>query len=93
MTAHAIATKYRRALRNRTGATFTLEQLQELASYGVLEFIARIETQELCPAKPARALSENTGLIGGATVVRPKFGRSPEPSNDLSYIAALTANA
>ena len=77
MSVQNIAAKYRRALRNQTGATFSLEQLEELAGYGVLELIARIEAQELCPAKIAPALSEATGSIS-VVMERPRqSGRLP----------------
>lgn len=49
MTAHSIASKYRRALRNETGASFTLDQLRELASYGVLEHIAMFQLSSPVP--------------------------------------------
>ena len=39
MTVHTIASKFRRALRNGTGANFTQEQLQELARHGVLHLL------------------------------------------------------
>lgn len=49
LSAHAIANKFRRALRNGTGATFTNEQLKALAGWGVLVELSRIEANELCP--------------------------------------------
>ncbi len=49
MTAHAIASKFRRALRKGTGATFTPEQLRALGEYGVLRLLSEIEADELCP--------------------------------------------
>ncbi len=45
MTAAAIASKFRRALRNGTGATLTQEQLRQLAEYGVLKTLALREIQ------------------------------------------------
>jgi hypothetical protein len=93
MSVQSIATKYRRALRNGTGAKFTFDQLQELASLGVLELIAQIEAQELYPAKPAHISSVTSGSTSGAMAVPQVSGKSPERPRDLSYIAALTARA
>lgn len=93
MSVQSIAAKYRRALRNGTGAKFTLDQLQELAGHGVLELIAQIEAQELCPAKPAPILSAITGSTSAGTANLPVSGKSPERPKDQSYIAALTARA
>jgi hypothetical protein len=87
----AIATKFRRALRNGTGASFTIEQLKELIGHGVLELIAQIEVQELCHTKPAHTLSKTVGLISGVTVRRPTSGKLPRPANDQSFIVAPTA--
>lgn len=53
MSAHAIANKFRRALRNKTGASFTLYQLREMAGWGVLVELSRIEANELCPVNEA----------------------------------------
>lgn len=88
MTAHTIASKFRRALRNETGVTLTLDQLRELTSYGLLELIAQREIEELCPAKPA--LTGET-LIGStnAGMAVPRSGRSPSPEGGRSYIEAL----
>lgn len=36
MSAHNLASKFRRAIRNGTGASFTHDQLRELGEYGVL---------------------------------------------------------
>ena len=82
MSVQSIASKYRRALRNGTGASFTLEQLKELAGHGVLELIARIEAEELCPAKTARSSSENIGSTSAGTENRPTSGKSrPTPAS------------
>lgn len=43
MTAQALASKFRRALRNETGATFTRDQMIELAELGVLKTLAETE--------------------------------------------------
>lgn len=55
MSAHAIASKIRRALRNQTGATFTLAQLREMAEWGILVQLSEIEANELWPVKQAPA--------------------------------------
>jgi hypothetical protein len=93
MTLQNIAEKYRRALRKGRGATFTFEQLQELACHGVLEHIAQIEAQELCPEKPLPTSSVNAGSISGAMARHLTFGKLRQPANDQSFIAALTAEA
>ena len=77
MTAQAIMSKYRRALRNRTGMTLTHEQLQELGEYGVLKLLAEIEADELCPANDQYSKSEITGLPSAGTANRRTSGRSP----------------
>lgn len=80
MTAQTIASKFRRSLRNGTGATFTLEQMKELASFGVLKMLATKEADELCPETGSP--SENTGSISGGTESPPTSGRSrPIPRN------------
>lgn len=91
MTAQAIVKKYRRAIRNRTGATFTHEQLMELARYGVLETLLKLEVEELCPGKNLPTSSETTGLINGETEPPPKFGKLPPmpPKAGKSFIEAL----
>ena len=43
----ALASKYRRALRNGTGARFTHEELQALANIGTLETLQIAEAREL----------------------------------------------
>lgn len=48
MSGHAIAEKFRRALRNGSGATFTLDQLRDMARWGILLDLARREVDELC---------------------------------------------
>lgn len=60
VTAHALAEKFRRALRNGTGATFTNAELLHLGRIGALLMIAEAETQELCGAPTAQAW-ERTG--------------------------------
>lgn len=90
-----IVSKYRRALRNGTGATFSLEQLREMAECGVLETLAVMEANELCPAKIANMSSEITGSISGATASRRVSTRSPDmkprAALDRSSIKALVS--
>jgi hypothetical protein len=88
MTAQAIASKFRRALRNETGVTFTNEQLQELGRLGVLRMLAEKEAEELCPAKIAHTGETPTGSTSGAMANR-LSGRSPSRSGGQSYIEAL----
>lgn len=88
MGAHALASKWRRALRRGTGANFTSEQLQELANYGFLRTLAEIEADELCPAKTAPTDETPTGSTSAGTGNRP-IGKSPRPSGGQSYIEAL----
>lgn len=92
MTAHAIASKFRRALRNGTGANFSHEQLRELGACGVLELLARLENEELCPATKKPSPSEITGLPSGVTGSRQRYGRSRDIANDHGplSIAALS---
>ena len=92
MTAHYIAMKARKALRKDTGVTLSHSQLRELVGYGLFDLLAPHEIEELCPAKTAPISSETTGSTGGAMDVR-RSGKSPTPSNDQSFIAALTAKA
>ena len=46
-TASTIAHKYRRALKNGTGANLTLAELQLLAHLGALDLVTRAENEEL----------------------------------------------
>ncbi|MCW1431351.1 hypothetical protein [Novosphingobium sp. JCM 18896] len=92
MTAQTIASKFRRALRNGTGATFTLEQMQELAGFGVLKMLATKEADELCPENPSSA-SEIIGSPSAETGSRRTSGRlhpTPTSRGPLS-IEALSA--
>ena len=91
MTAQAIASKFRRAIRNGTGANFTHDQLRELAENGVLELIAKLEAEELCPAKNPHTPLANIGWQSGETA-SPLIGRSRTTGAalDKSSIAALT---
>ncbi|MFT4055205.1 MAG: hypothetical protein QM681_11925 [Novosphingobium sp.] len=47
MSAQVIADKFRRALRKGSGATFSLDQLKEMAGYGILKRLAEIESDEI----------------------------------------------
>lgn len=47
MSYQAIASKFRRALRNGTGASFTLDQLYLMADAGILNQLAQLEADEL----------------------------------------------
>ena len=88
MTVQSIASKFRRALRNGTGATFTNEQLRQLGECGVLKLLAEMEAEELCPAKIAPTGETHIGSISVETGNR-RSGKSPEPSAGRSYIEAL----
>ncbi|CAB5222840.1 hypothetical protein UFOVP368_37 [uncultured Caudovirales phage] len=88
MTAHSIASKFRRALRNETGATFTNDQLRELGRLGVLRMLAEIEAQELCHEKPAPTDATPIGSTSAAMAVR-NSGRSLGQAEGRSYIEAL----
>lgn len=52
MSYQAIASKFRRALRNGTGASFTLEQLRLMADAGILNQLAQLEADELISRLP-----------------------------------------
>jgi integrase len=87
MTAVAeITRKHRRAMRNGTGATFSIEQLKALAAIGVLDHIARVEVEELCPAKTPHTSSAIGGSTSAATESR-QIGRLPgtPPSRQVIY--------
>ena len=93
MSAHDIASKARRALRNQTGMTITLDQVRELAGYGLLELLAPFEKTELCPAKPLHSSSEITGSTSGETASLRTSGRSRPINRDRGplSIAALSS--
>jgi len=74
MPAHSIADKFRRALRNGTGATFTLDQLREMAGYGLLVELARIEANELWPVNKPDAADAELKLKRPSTGKRPDRG-------------------
>lgn len=54
MSYQAIASKFRRALRNGTGASFTLEQLYLMADAGILNQLAQLEADELIKMRRER---------------------------------------
>lgn len=93
MTAHSIASKFRRAIRNGTGATFTNEQLQEMAGYGLLKTLALIESEELCPERLPPTSSVTSGSTKGGTENRPTSGRLPPTGRERGplSIEALSA--
>jgi hypothetical protein len=76
-----------------TGATFSHEQLRELVRFGLLTMLAEIEADELCPAQLPATSSVTTGSTSAVMAKHLTRGRLPVPSNDQSYIAALTASA
>lgn len=47
LTGPSVAEKFRRALRNGTGVTFTHQQVVWMARHGVLELLAKAEIEEL----------------------------------------------
>ena len=92
-TASTIAHKYRRALKNGTGAKLTFAELQLLAHLGALDLVTRAENEELTNWQEvlARISSGTTGSTTAATVRPPASGRSPQSpaTDDRSYIKAL----
>ena len=91
MSGHKVAQQLRRALRNRTGVRFSLEQIQELAEWGVLELVSKIEMNELCRAKTALSSSGTSGSTSVVTASLPTSGRSPQRLGGPLSIAALSA--
>ena len=91
MTAQAIMSKYRRALRNGTGMTLSNDQLRELGEFGVLSLLSQIEAEELCPAN-TNTKTAISGSTSGATANPPTSGRSrpTPPSRAPLSIAALS---
>jgi hypothetical protein len=98
----ALASKYRRALRNGTGCRLTHEELQALAGIGTLETLQIAEARELQASwqtkhqtsgeTTARTLPAPSGLIGGPMVNQAPgrlHGTTPRPG--ASGIAALVA--
>lgn len=84
MSVQAIASKFRRALRNGTGANFTNDELRELGRMGVLVMLAEVEARELCGEPIALPpVGDHAG--------RPPVARSGKAGDGLAYVAALTA--
>lgn len=75
-----VAWKFRRALRNETGATFTHEELVAFAHAGALELATRAENEELLALHPIPAAEASP---------------DPKDRNarDMAYIARLTRKA
>lgn len=86
MTYQTIAKKFRRALRNGTGATFTLDQLRQLAEAGVLKHLAELESDELCASNSNTA---DAGSTSDETVKPQGSTRSLDATEAQSFIAAL----
>lgn len=86
MTYQSIANKFRRALRNRTGATFSLDQLRQLAEAGVLKHLAELESEELCATHLNTA---DAGSPTDETERRQASTRSLDANEAQSFIAAL----
>lgn len=84
MSAQAIASKFRRALRNGTGANFTNDELRELGRMGVLVMLAEVEARELCGG-PAYSPVETRPAEESSS------HRSRGVSDGRAYIEALTA--
>ena len=89
----AVASKFRRALRNRTGVHLTFDELRDFALAGALELATRIENEELTKwQRTTRSTSSaNTGSTSVETAELQQSGRSPDMSldHDRSYIRAL----
>lgn len=86
MTAHRIASKFRRALRNGTGANFTNDELRELGRMGVPMMLAEAEARELC-GEPFN--TERQSGQGGRGEGKPAPPLSQ--SDGKAYIEALTS--
>lgn len=82
-----IAKKFRRALRNGTGATFTLEQLEHMAEAGILQYLAKLESDELCKSRSLNMAG--SGSATGATARPPVSGRSHGANVGPSFIDQL----
>tara|TARA_R110000787_G_scaffold41162_2_gene101842 strand:+ start:326 stop:622 length:297 start_codon:yes stop_codon:yes gene_type:complete len=94
MTAIAdIARKYRRAIRNETGTSFSFAELQAIVEVGGFDAVVRAELDEL-RAKCQTEKSSNIRDIGSASEGMeppPTSGRSPDtrPPLDQFSIEAL----
>ena len=89
-TASTIAHKYRRALKNGTGANLTLAELQLLAHLGALDLVTRAENEELTiwQGVLARTSRGTTGSTNAATERPSASRRSPQSraTDDRSYL-------
>lgn len=89
MSAHSIASKFRRAIRLGTGATFTNEQLKEMASYGILRDLALIEADALCP--PAQRDSKEETITQQTNLPSPaRHQRKRTEAEGRAFLAALS---
>ena len=92
-TASTIAHKYRRALKNGTGANLTLPELQLLARLGALDLVTRAENEELMTWQEilARSSAGTTDSTDTAMERPSTAGRLPQSqaTDDRSYIKAL----
>ena len=93
-----LAKKFKRALRNETGAKFGLEELRAFADHGALDILQKAEAEELKAAWAERrhlTSSATTGSTSDAMAAPPMSGRSrpTTPELDRSAIAALGARA
>jgi len=92
-TASTIAHKYRRALKNGTGATLTFLELQLLARLGALDLVTRAENTELMnwreilAGSPSGPPSPPTAVVGSP----PASASVPQnqATDDRAYIKAL----
>jgi hypothetical protein len=92
-TASTIAHKYRRALKNGTGANLTLPELQLLARLGALDLVTRAENEELMNWQEilAGSLSGPPGSTTAA-IGRPPVSASlpqSQATDDRAYVKAL----
>ena len=89
-----LARKYRRALRNNTGMSLTIDQVQALTDAGALELVTTAENEEMkeWAVIRHRTSSETIGSTSGEMGSRER-GKSPTtiPPLDRSAIAALSA--
>ena len=92
-TASTISHKYRRALKNGTGATLTFLELQLLARLGALDLVTRAENaelmnwQEILVGSSSGAPSPTTAMVGSP----PASASVPQnqATDDRAYIKAL----
>ena len=89
-----LARKLERAMRNRTGFSITLDELDAMIEEDAVDGIYAAKLRRLkalCPAKQAPTSSAITGSTSAGTGSRRMSGRSPDTRKplDLSSIAAL----